>query len=535
MNTAALLQLTALDGTKVIAGESGLINKIESANMMDAPDIADYLKPNEFLVTTAYHFKDHPESMAELVISMAEQGCAALGIKTKRFLQEIPEQVIRIANEQALPIIEIPSHLSLGEIVNLTLKAILDQRAGELTQALEIHKQFTQIIMKGNRLDKLIENLSSMISLPAVLLNQYFKPIARSAAGFSLEQLSTAVEMNKSSFINPLPSFSIKGGSCTFTVFPAHIGELKTCYLIIMGEVKEEERLSKLIIEQASNVISFALMKEYAVTQYEQNIKNDFFQHFLDGAFSTEGETLNRAAEFGLSPDSKYICAVGKMDGEGFEGSYALSQQKADTLFGYMAESFTFSEFPVHFFNKRPFCIALFEYRGDPSNALQAAEGALIQIQSKINKQFHSGISFGMSSLCHGFLHVKNAYKEASEAFQNGFLLGKKPFIQVYKTKDLTELLRLIPAEDLQNFYTHALKDFSFSNSEEEQSLHSTLSVYLETHGQVSETAKRLYVHRNTVVYRLEKCEEMLGRSLKDPEVTLQLRIAFRIKSLLNL
>ncbi|MEH7435822.1 helix-turn-helix domain-containing protein, partial [Bacillus thuringiensis] len=49
-----------------------------------------------------------------------------------------------------------------------------------------------------------------------------------------------------------------------------------------------------------------------------------------------------------------------------------------------------------------------------------------------------------------------------------------------------------------------------------------------------SETAKRLFLHRNTVIYRLEKCEEILGRNIKDPNETLQLRIAFRIKPLIH-
>lgn len=96
------------------------------------------------------------------------------------------------------------------------------------------------------------------------------------------------------------------------------------------------------------------------------------------------------------------------------------------------------------------------------------------------------------------------------------------------------ELLRIIPEEDLKNFYFFALQGFSKIITEEEQSLLQTLSVYLETHCQISETAKRLFVHRNTVVYRLEKCEELLGKSLKDPETTLQIRLALRIKSLLN-
>ncbi len=61
-----------------------------------------------------------------------------------------------------------------------------------------------------------------------------------------------------------------------------------------------------------------------------------------------------------------------------------------------------------------------------------------------------------------------------------------------------------------------------------------TLAVYLETHCQISETAKRLYVHRNTIIYRLEKIEELLGKSLKDPDTTLHLRLALRIQHTLE-
>lgn len=94
--------------------------------------------------------------------------------------------------------------------------------------------------------------------------------------------------------------------------------------------------------------------------------------------------------------------------------------------------------------------------------------------------------------------------------------------------------MRQIPLEDLKNYYTFALSGFNDTKIEEEQSLLETLSVYLETHCQISETAKRLFVHRNTVVYRIEKCEEILGRSLKDSETTLQIRLALRIKTLLE-
>src|SRR3954453_2555865 len=124
MKVIELLTIPQLDGMTIIAGESGTEREVESVNMMDAPDIIHFLIENEFLITTAYHIKNDPHLLTELVKAMAEQGCAGLGIKTKRFLEKVPDEAIKLANELAFPIIELPLDLSLGEIVNHTLRVI---------------------------------------------------------------------------------------------------------------------------------------------------------------------------------------------------------------------------------------------------------------------------------------------------------------------------------------------------------------------------------------------------------------------------
>ncbi len=82
----------------------------------------------------------------------------------------------------------------------------------------------------------------------------------------------------------------------------------------------------------------------------------------------------------------------------------------------------------------------------------------------------------------------------------------------MYHAKDVPELLRLLPVEDLKKFYNSTLQSLA-EKQQEDQSLLHTLSVYLETHCQISETAKRLYVHRNTVIYRLENVKSRLAKA----------------------
>ncbi|WP_238554481.1 PucR family transcriptional regulator ligand-binding domain-containing protein [Geomicrobium sp. JCM 19038] len=93
MQLGHILQLPIFQEADVISGSSGLWRNVENVNMMDAPDIADYLKQDELLITTAYHFKEDPTSLKQLIEKMARRGCAGLGIKTKRFLASIPEDV----------------------------------------------------------------------------------------------------------------------------------------------------------------------------------------------------------------------------------------------------------------------------------------------------------------------------------------------------------------------------------------------------------------------------------------------------------
>ncbi|WHY69391.1 PucR family transcriptional regulator [Neobacillus sp. SuZ13] len=528
MKVNEVLTISHLAGMTIIAGESGTGREVESVNMMDAPDIIPFLHANEFLITTAYHFKDQPYKLIELIQAMAEQSCAGLAIKTKRFLEKVPPEVINLANELAFPIIELPLELSLGEIVNHTLRAILDQRAAELTLALETHKQFTKIIMEGKGIKFLLQDLSQVIRRPVQLIDQHFKPIYQPITNLDFPLILDGLHI-PSIMTTPI-SLSVRSTKQTCTLFPVHISERKKGFLMIIGEIEKTDHLISLTIEQAANVISFAIMKEHALRQQERSKRNDFFLHFSDGTFSSHEEIIGRAAEFSLQNDQRYICAVGKIDRDNHHPSFTERLEKADDIYDFMEGEVSVITPCIHFFTKGETCILLFEIQETLGAPSAYCESTLLHLQEKVSTYFGNTISFGVSHITHTFLDVKKAYKDAVDALAQGQFSKKIAYIQTYHTKDVMELLRMVPHDELKNFYTIVLSRLADTNVEDDQTLLDTLSVYLETHCQISETAKRLYVHRNTVIYRIEKCEEILGKSLKDSETTMQLRVALRIK-----
>ncbi|MFD2654881.1 PucR family transcriptional regulator [Gracilibacillus thailandensis] len=538
MRVSELINVPSLEGCKIIAGDEGLDREVQYVNMMDAPDIAKFLKPNELLVTTAYHMKDHPELLGKLVKQMHEQGCAALGIKTKRFLSEIPQQVLQLAKAFSFPIIEIPVQSSLGDIVNQTLSKILDKRTNELISAIDIHRQFSNHMMSGKGIESLLKNLSKMVQYPVILLDPYLKPIASSI--YNRQAANIVEKLYVKDIVSYFPdikffSFSTIHDQQSYSVFAVYTHNRKAGYLVILGEIIPSDHATTLTIEQATNVISFELVKENALTQYSRRVKNEFFYNFTEGMFTSDEEVINRAKEFSIENNTNYICATGKLEQRNrMIGSYTQSQREIDEMYEYIEDELISFSLSTHLFTRGDKCIFLFEKAHYDEEVHNYIISSLELIQEKVQSKFACTISFGVGNLARNFLNVKNSFKEAMDALETGRMAGKVGFIQSYKTKDVIELLRIIPEEDLLEFYQNILHPL-VRMEEDDDTLLQTVFVYLETHSQISETAKRLFVHRNTVVYRLEKCEEILGRSLSDPDVTIQIRLALRIKKVLDL
>lgn len=534
-----IMKIPIFDQAKLIAGHKGVEQEVYTVNMMDAPDIIHFLKRNELLVTSAYHFKDDMYALRELIIQMKKQGCTALGIKTKRFLQEIPEEIISLADEIYFPIIELPFDIGLGDLVNQTLSYILDMRTNELHQAMQIHQQFSNHIISGKGINMILENLSSLIQLPVVLLDYHLRPISEH------NNTKASIQNLKKFFINghklPLSTIEIVTFSLltktrdTFSIFPIYTQNNQYSYLVIDGFISPLNRSMVLAVEQAANVLAFELIKEHSLRQYSRRIQDEFFTNVINSVFSTQDEIINLGKEFNLSFDQKYICIIGKIDIKEFTMSFMEYQEEKDLIYDLIEEELNSYTANVHLFIKDDMYVLLVNcdviWRQTEKERMISL---LKNIQVKIYTYFQKSISFGIANSSEQLLHISHSFKEATDAFYYGEMSGSKEFIEIYQAKEISAILRMIPQEQLKKFYESTLHSLANENEKDHAVLLHTLSVYLETHCAISETAKRLFLHRNTVIYRLEKCEEILGRNIKDPNETLQLRIAFRIKPLIH-
>ena len=112
-----LLQNFPHRSLKLLAGEQGTTRTLHSANIMDAPDVANWVQKDELVLSSGYLFAGAPTQLVGLMEALASAGAAGLALKTGRFLGTLPDEVIDAANRLAFPVIDIPNALSLAEVM----------------------------------------------------------------------------------------------------------------------------------------------------------------------------------------------------------------------------------------------------------------------------------------------------------------------------------------------------------------------------------------------------------------------------------
>ncbi len=112
---------------RVIAGKGGLYRRVDYVDILEVPDVINWLRKGLLLLTTGYAFKENPDYIITLIESMAKNDCAALFIKDNRFLQEIPKAAINKANILNLPLVLVPNDVPYVEVTHPIINHILIQ------------------------------------------------------------------------------------------------------------------------------------------------------------------------------------------------------------------------------------------------------------------------------------------------------------------------------------------------------------------------------------------------------------------------
>jgi len=162
--------------------------------------------------------------------------------------------------------------------------------------------------------------------------------------------------------------------------------------------------------------------------------------------------------------------------------------------------------------------------------------GALLEIATKVEETILTELSIktviGVGTLARHLRELADRYKEAQVAIEVGKVFDTEKTIIHYEHLGIGRLIYQLPITLCEMFLSEIFKK-SPIDSLDPETLY-TINRFFENNLNVSETSRKLFVHRNTLVYRLEKIKKLTGLDLREFDHAIVFKVALMVKKYLN-
>lgn len=293
----------------------------------------------------------------------------------------------------------------------------------------------------------------------------------------------------------------IKGDVGMFLVYD----DEEPCYILALkGELPQMDMAGKMGVSQLENLL-FAYKEKMDKNRFIQNL-------ILDNLLLVD--VYNQAKKMKIPVELKRVVFLVESKNEG-------ENLILETLKGLYATG------------TRDFVTAVDEKHVILVKALESMEdyGRLNQIAKELvdtlSMEAMVSVRVSYGTIINELKDVSKSYKEADMALEVGRVFYSDKNILAYNELGIGRLIHQLPAS-LCDMFLNEVFEGNGSDQFEEEEL-TTVYTFFENNLNISETARKLYVHRNTLVYRLEKIQKRTGLDVRVFEDALTFKIAMMV------
>jgi purine catabolism regulator len=271
------------------------------------------------------------------------------------------------------------------------------------------------------------------------------------------------------------------------------------------------------------------MAKSRAIAFAVEQTRGDWVQMWLSGTQADDDLMATRAQQAGFDPDT--LCMVAVFRAITNAGTALplesltplvrddLSRRQIDGAVGQYVDVIV-ALYPLEDVTQAPRVRRIIEEVRDQL-ALRAPSGL---------------VAAGISRPTSGLTAMREAYREAKDALSIAHELGDLEQATFYGDLKLYQLLLALKEynlDHLRQFYTATLSPLVEHDDRKQGDLLRTLNGFFQANGNLAKAAQDLDVHRNTLVYRLERISELTELDLDDADNRLILHLALKIQRVL--
>lgn len=542
----------------ILAGENGLLREVTTITVAEVPDAANWLRGGELVCTTAFFISNTDLEQSQWIESLIVNGASALAIKTSRFLGVLPETIIECANRHNFPIIELDHEVTWPVIIESFMDHLRNQRIKIMELIEDIQRNLINLVLENNTLQTIVDNISELVGNTIIIEDAKLNVIAFGKVGGDVqphpdspllqERMSDSFRQNiiESNFYK-----EVKGGvkkeyleinltlsaSETIRNYMVPIFSNKTIYGFISLLESHHTYSSKdlIILKNSSTAIALQLMKQYLNQQTYRKKNLALIEDIIHGRIHTqivfEYDFLN------INLANPMIAILVDYAEPNLENNYFW--ERSEDLITMIIQRHLHRYFNQVIIGNNGSLFTLLvsfqpnQFKKIPSLVKQAMVNALAELANQFGEnKFNIGIggAFPQPEM------IEKSFKEANTALSVvKKCSGKRGNLLLFEEIGIHRILSMIQdTAKIREFCDDFLLDLKKYDEANENVLLDTLHEYLLCDCVVKETARKMFVHPNTVSYRIKKIKQLIKHDLDIPEFKMAYLFALESYDLLN-
>lgn len=529
-------------GTKTIP-----FQVVDWISVIEAP-VESFVRKNEYILTTGVSFAHDENLFMTFVKDVIDSGAAALAFALGPFIDHIPKSIITYASERDFILVELDWSIRFSEIIE-SVYELLQQSKHQYVEKVEaIRKALLELILTRQPLEKVAHHVAQSIDCEVMIADKRGSIRGKSFSNESNlhERWSEFLHAQLSEEgINQIVNQTFKwipydqGYGLQLAIHSA--GNIQG-YLVIGGFSEnpltpQEQHEWEMLLEHVTTTVAIHFLHEQAAKEAEWRLRDDFVWELSRGSFDSIESLLSRSKSLNYQINLPYLCLVASL--EHMEDVYKRLPHLVISFDHWQHECIRYVEEEAESVAKSLALKSMVTYQQQEliiyleTNHPDTVSQAKVYIE-KLQKR----VSFLYPSICitwgiakqSGYSCFFEGYQEANRARE----IGKKRYgpgcISTYADTKVDRVLEhLLTNEELLDISDSVLDSLLHYQKSRQIDLLHTFTSYHQNRGNVSQTARELNLHRQSLLYRLRKIETLTNCSLDNSDDLFLLDMSIRL------
>ena len=527
-------------GTRITAGRGGLDHIVTWISVLHTrPPAFPSLEGRELALLSleSLHLLNDKLTLAELVNDLAGMEVAAIGV-----VGSIDFNARSVADDLNIPLLNLPPGTSLRHVERDVVKALVGPLPSVELRGQEIRDQLTQLFTENRGMAALVETIADATGKTVTVQDKRLDPVVSAGslkdaanwpaveAALGSEEPLPALFKNRIEVAQvvpepaliEMPEFGVRR-----LVVPIVAGRMGRGFFSLLTLDSTFDGLDIQFAKHGAEVCALEMAKEKAIREAQKRVQGGLLERLLMGTIPID-QAARQLTRLGHHPESHLYVAVVSS----WASSDGPSDRRLETLFNEQVGAHG-SEALVQLLEG---CVVIFcAVEGEtgktiPRNVKQLAESVLLRAKAQYPAvNLTIGIGRPVGTLGEWRASYQEAMASQRMAMQwhvfQPLYFGD---LGVYRLLSL-----LLETAELRSFYRETLGELADERYANDEFIN-TLETFFEEHGNLSQTANRLHVHRNTLLYRMERIAQIGNFDLDNPETRLAVHLALKIRRLLG-